>query len=372
MSLSPPRNASRTGRKAARTGRNAARIARAAARTAIVAGVLVTALVGLLAAPTAWAQAPAPASATATASETAPPAPTGPIHVQVALWVLDVRDFNLEEGSYAFDGTLELRWTDPRLGTKERAYFEVMNAMDIRADAYGYELEDGWHTMTWRLHGRLRANFDLRAYPFDVHELPISIEHPLLQAGDLVLHAESEWHTPAGLDLRKHRLGPDFSTGDWQLRDVRTSARDVDYGLDEHFSRYTLSLFVARDPLRFFLSDLAPIVVMVLLGLAASLIPADKIDAKLLLTVLALLVAVELQMVAAERLPPVGYLTIVDWTYAFAYLSLAISILQAIFEHRLYAAGNVEGVRRIRIRGTVASTVAFIVPVVWLIASRAG
>ncbi len=305
----------------------------------------------------------------------APPAeatPTGPIHVQVAVWVLDVRDFNFEEGSYAFDGSLELRWTDPRLGLKERTYFEVMNAMDIRADAYGYEFEDGWHTMTWRLHGKLRANFDLRAYPFDVHELPITIEHPLLQAGDLMMHPELDWHPPKGLDLRKHRLGPDFSTGDWELRGLHASERSVDYGLDERYSRYTLTLQVARDPLRFFLSDLAPIVVMVLLGLAASLIPADKIDAKLLLTVLALLVAVELQMVAAERLPPVGYLTIVDWTYAFAYLSLAISILQAIFEHRYAAGGDREGAQRIRVRGATASALAFILPVVWLIVSRAG
>ena len=292
--------------------------------------------------------------------------------MQVAVWVLDVRDFNLEEGSYAFDGTLELRWTDPRLGLKERTYFEVMNAMDIHADAYGYALQDGWHTMTWRLHGKLRANFDLRAYPFDVHELPIFIEHPLMQSGDLALHPEGDWHPPKGFDLRKHRLGPDFSTRDWALRGLKASASEVDYGLDERYSRYTLTLQVARDPLRFFLSDLAPIVVMVLLGLAASLIPADKIDAKLLLTVLALLVAVELQMVAAERLPPVGYLTIVDWTYAFAYLSLAVSILQAIFEYRLASSGDRDGAQKVRIRGATASALAFIAPVTWLILSRIG
>ncbi len=294
----------------------------------------------------------------------------GPIEVQVVFWVYDVRDINLEEGSFVLDGTLELRWQDDRLDPNSEPLFEVMNAMELRADAYGHKLRAGWHVMTWRLHGKLRANFDLRAYPFDVHDLPVTIEHPLLEAGDFVLRSELEWHPPAGLDVRKHRLGPDFTTRDWALRDLATKTTVVDYGLGERYSRYTLSLRVARDPLRFFLSDLAPIIMMVLLGLAASLIPPDKIDGKLLLTVLALLVAVELQVVASERLPPVGYLTIVDWTYAFAYLSIAIAVLQAIFEYRRYAAGDVAGARKIRVRGVVASVAVFALPLVWLIAAR--
>ncbi|MCB9737888.1 MAG: hypothetical protein H6747_01395 [Deltaproteobacteria bacterium] len=290
-------------------------------------------------------------------------APAGPIPVQVVFWLLDARDFDLEQGSYAVDATLELRWKDPRLKPDERTLFEVMNAMELRADPYGYEAEDGWHTMTWRLHGRLRADFDLRRYPFDEHELPVHIEHPLLQVEDFDLRPETDWEPPAGLQLARDRLGPDFHTNDWTLRGVSTRRSVASYGLGERYARYTFAVRVARDPLRFFLGDLAPIMLMVLLGLGASLIPADKIDAKLLLTVLALLVAVELQVAAAERLPPVGYLTLVDWTYAFAYLALGISIVQAIFEHRAHSAGDPAKASTYRRRGAAASALLFFVPV---------
>ncbi|MEY3013468.1 MAG: hypothetical protein RIT45_2203 [Pseudomonadota bacterium] len=306
----------------------------------------------------------------AAAAQTAP-APAGPIPVQVLFWLLDARDFDLEEGSFAVDATLELRWQDPRLRPDARAPFEVMNAMELRVEAYDPEFEDGWHTRSWRLHGRLRADFDLRRYPFDVHELPIVIEHPLLEVDAFELRPEADWHPPAGLDLRRHRLGPDFRAGDWSLLDVSTRQGVADYGLGERYSRYTFAVRVARDPLRFFLVDLLPIALMVLLALAASLIPADKIDAKLLLTVLALLVGVELQVAAGERLPAVGYLTLVDWTYGLAYIAIGVSILQAIFEHRAHAAGDAERSARVRKRGVTAAAAVFFVPVVALIISRA-
>ncbi len=146
----------------------------------------------------------------------------------------------------------------------------------------------------------------------------------------------------------------------------------ADYGLGERYSRYTFAVRVARDPLRFFLVDLLPITLMVLLASAASLIPADKIDAKLLLTVLALLVGVELQVAAAERLPAVGYMTLVDWTYGLAYLSIGISILQAIFEHRASAAARPERAAAVRKRGALLAAAVFFVPLVALIVTRIG
>ncbi len=336
---------------------------------ALVAGWIAVAALAdpALAAPGLLPAAPVAAAVDAPAAATA----TGPIEVQVIVWLHDVRDIHLEQGSFAIDATLELRWQDPRMRADSGTHFEIMNAMEMRADSYGHETKAGWDLVTFRLHGRLRADFDLRRYPFDVHRLPMAVEHPLLQVEQLLMRSEVEWRGPPGLNLRRDRLGPDFTMGDWTLVDVSSGSRVTDYGLGERYSRTEFAITVARDPLRFFLADLAPIALMVLLGLAAALIPSDKIDAKLLLTVLALLVAVELQTVAAERLPPVGYMTIVDWMYGFAYAALALSVLQSIVEYRSYARGDAAGARRIGKWMAASSALIFFVPVAVLLIERA-
>ncbi len=330
-----------------------------------IAGVALSAPVvaapGLLpAAPLAAVDAPAAVTAA-----------TGPIEVQVVVWLHDVRDIHMEQGSFAIDATLELRWRDRRLHAESGTHFEIMNAMEVRSDAYGYEAKDGWDTVTFRIHGRLRANFDLRRYPFDVHKLPMDVEHPQLPVEQLLMRSETEWRGPPGLNLRRDRLGPDFTLGDWSLVDIASRSLVTDYGLGERYSRTEFSITVARDPLRFFLADLAPIALMVLLGLAAALIPSDKIDAKLLLTVLALLVAVELQTVAAERLPPVGYMTIVDWMYGFAYAALALSVLQSIIEYRSYSRGDAARAQRIGRWMAASSALIFFLPVAAMLIGRA-
>jgi hypothetical protein len=343
----------------------------------LVSAALAAALLSLAAAPARATPAEAPAAATIAMAPAdpggGPGAATGqgPIEVQVLAWLLDVRDLDFVRGDYAVDATLELRWRDARLAVDAPVPFEIMNANEVHLDSYGYEAEGDWHTRTWRVHGRMRANLDLRHYPFDIQALPLVLEHPLWQSDAFVLHPETTFHPPAGLQLARDRLGPDFTPGDWQLRGLDAVEGVASYGLGETYSRYTMVLRLGRDPLRFFLVDLLPIALMVLLGLAASLIPPDKIDAKLLLTVLALLVAVELQVAATERLPPLGYLTLVDWVYGAAYVSIGVAVLQAIGEYRHAAAGRLDRAGRLRRVGATLSLLVFALPVGWRLAVAA-
>lgn len=317
---------------------------------------------------TAAKPVPAPLHPGAAASYTRAGPLDRPIDVQVTVWMLAVSDVDVARGLFDADLTLELRWQDARLDTTLRP-FEVMNATEVQADPYGYSTHGEWHAMNWRVHAKVRAAFDLHRYPFDQQRLTVELEHPLLTYDELVYHCETRFGSPE-VDLRKDRLGPGFELPDWKLVGVQSEEARTTYGPGEHFSRYRFVLTVERALLPFFVRELAPILLMVLIALAGSLVPAEKIDAKLLLTVLALLVAVELQAGQAERAATVGYATLSDYSYLFAYLSISVAVLQSIVEYRLHARERDDLAVRARNWGAVATVLAFAVPMLWVTIAR--
>jgi TRAP transporter TAXI family solute receptor len=293
----------------------------------------------------------------------------GPIQVRVTLWVYEVGDIDMQQGTFRFDGALELRWMDARLTPTDVRPFEIMNAVEADVDAYGYDPKGAWHAMSWRIHAKLRADYDLRNYPFDRQLLSFQLEHPLLAKNRIQYQCETRFH-PEGVDLRRDRLMEDFALRDWKLETVSSVERDVRYGPEETYSRYEFRIQMSRALLPFVVSELAPLLLMVLLGLAAGLIPGDKIDGKLLLTVLALLMAIELQVAHNERAPHIGYLTLTEWMYLVAYVSIAGSIVQSVFEYRLHAAQRDQDAARLRRWGFVLGALVFVVPLTVLLLVR--
>lgn len=289
-----------------------------------------------------------------------------PIDVRVTTWLLDISEIDLETSTFQLDATVELRWQDPSFAVGDVPPFEIMNAMDVRMDPYPTAPVGPWLVKNWRIHAKMRANYDLHRYPFDVQKLELRIEHPLMQLDQLKYHCETRYFPEAGVTLEK-RLGPDFHLPDWELRKVSSAETVVSYGPKEHFSRYTVAVEVQRELLRALIAEFAPLMLMVLLSLAASLIPPDKLDGKLLLTVLSILVAVELQVAFQENVPQLGYLTAIDWAYLCAYVSISTGVLQTILEYRQHAGGHDDWAALTRWRGTLISAGVFFVPVLGLL-----
>jgi branched-chain amino acid transport system substrate-binding protein len=225
--------------------------------------------------------------------------------------------------------------------------------------------------LNWRLSGKARAHFDLHRYPFDHQVLSLALEHPRMEYRQLVFHCETRWHPDGKPDLRRHRLGPDFALRDWELQDVRSRDTKVTYGPGEFYSRYTFEVEMRRELLRFFVAELLPILLMVLLSLAASFIPADKLDGKLLLTVLSLLVAVELQVAVREKMPDLGYMTVIDWAFLLAFIAIALGVVQTIVEYRLHAQGRDQAAATAKRAGSALAAVVFFVPVAMLLVVHA-
>ena len=300
----------------------------------------------------------------------ATPPPDQPVALQVRLWAYHIGQVDLHEGTCAFDGALELSWppgTGPR--DNDPRPFEIMNAVDARIEDYGGIVVSGRLAQVYRVHATLRVDVDLERYPFDTQALTLQLEHPLWTIDQFRLVPESQF-TPA-LDLRRERVGDDVRLRDWHIEAVHDSATETVYAADQHFSRYTFTVEVRRSLLPFLVGELAPIVLMVLIGLGATFLPAKALDAKLLLTVLALLVAVELQAGGADHVPHAGYLLLSDWLYVLAYLSIGLSVVHSIAEHRFFLVDRFAAAKRVRWGGFALAASVFFLPVVVMMLARA-
>jgi hypothetical protein len=292
-----------------------------------------------------------------------------PVEVIVRTWVYDLGAIDLHAGTFRIDCTVELNWLDTRLQPDDVRPFEVMNAVEVSIEEpYGYQPRGRYHALTYRLHGTLRGDFDLRRYPFDRQSLRLDIEHPMRASHRLVFKPEVQ--VARDIDLVRDRMTEDFHVHDWTFVGATATTRDVRYGPDERYHRHTLAVQLKRDLLPFVFRDLAPVVLMVLLALAAGLIPSGKLDGKLLLTVLALLVAVELQVARAETAPDLGYLTLGEWMCLLAYASIAGGVLQTIVEYRLHAHGRDDTASRVHKGGMVLAALVFVLPSDGLVIAR--
>lgn len=293
----------------------------------------------------------------------------GPIEVQVTTWLYDISEIDTARNSFSADFALELRWQDARLDADKGRLFEIMNAEDVKLTNNGAVADGRWHGINVRVQAKMRAAFDWMHFPFDEQKLQIILEHPIKVADELVFRCETRW-ARQHIDLKKDRLGPDLQFDAWHLQSVKSQETAVPYGNQETFSRYTFTVTVKRALLPFLVQVLGPLVLLLLLAWSASLIPAEKIDAKLLLTVLALVVAVEHQAAATERAPSVDYPTFTEYLYLFAYASIALSVAQAIFEYRLHAKGDDAASRSLRNRGLLLSMASFWVPCTLILLRR--
>lgn len=293
----------------------------------------------------------------------------GPIEMQVTIWLLDVGAIDVAHNTFDADFALELRWQDARLDVESVLPFEIMNEVELKVTPFGYESHGMWHSLNWRVQGKLRSHFDLMRFPFDRQRLAVEIEHPLRTTDELVYRCETRFGSPH-VNLRKDRLGPDLQFGAWRFASVATEEVTMTYGQDEAFSRYRFVVTVQRALLPYFVEVIGPLLLLLVLAWSASLIPHEKIDAKLLLTVLALVVVVELQVAGAERAPNVDYPTFNEYLYLFTYLSIAVTVGQAILEYRLHSAGNDSAADKVGWRGIVASVAVFALPMTVILVSR--
>ncbi len=277
------------------------------------------------AAPSTAAAKPAPAAAEpkpATeekkeAGEGAAEEKAGPVHVKVGIYVLNIGKYDLATGTYSIDFYLSLK-SDGDMGDQRFEFMNGRGSLDKLTDKPDEKL--------WRVNGNLMTNVDLRAFPWDSHQLPIVLEHVTRTTKEVVYEVDDKG---SGIDSEVRLVG-------WELRKnpapYTAFVREHFYPVyDETYSQYVFQLGIGRVILASSLKTFLPVAVFLIVTLVSLLIGVEKADARITMNTAILIAAVMFHLSIQASLPPVGYLTLADKvmiaTYAVIGTNLGVAVL---------------------------------------------
>jgi hypothetical protein len=259
-----------------------------------------------------------------------PAASTGKAEVKLGMYINDIQQIDLHDYSFVADVYVWFRDTDAQIvpGTT----FEWMNMFapddHVQTDIYAEPVNqpDGTQYQVFRHQGPFAAKFSVKNYPFDAHNLTIEIEDREWNASRLVYSVDQVTMNPA-IEL------PGFVIGTPKIevlnRPYPTNFGDTTMSEPETYSRAIVSIPISRPVVSGVTKSLLPVFIVVLVAAAALLLKPEHIEARVGLSITALLTLVALQFSAQGALPDVGYLLMLDQIYlaSYGFVLLVVALL---------------------------------------------
>ncbi len=289
-------------------------------------------LAGLSAPATAQRDA---AAATPAVEQAAPPPetpvlPAGKAEAKIGLYINDIQSIDLQSYSYVADVYVWFRDNDPAIVPGQSFEWMNMFAPDDHVQTAIYPepqpQPDGSDYQVFRHQGPFAAKFSIGTYPFDKHELTIEIEDQEWDANRLVYSVDS-------VAINPEIVLPGFIIGQPRLdvinRPYPTAFGDLATPTPAPYSRAVVTIPISRPVVSGIIKSLLPVFIVVLVAAAALLLNPSHVEARVGLSITALLTLVALQFSAMAGLPEVGYLLMLDQIYlaSYAFVLLVVALL---------------------------------------------
>ena len=291
---------------------------------------------------------PGPVPGPVASRPAAAPESAGPVEtVTVGLYLQNIPEIDIKTNSFSAELYLWFRWTgsiDPTLT------FQIANAVSVtdltQTPIYTDDnnvarpevMPDGTKLQTFHIYGRFGHPFPLERYPFDNHDITLSIEDTKHREFQLV-HA---------IDVAGSVMRPDLTVPGWTLSPLHAELGHTRYAStfgdnrsrveNELYSRVDFTAHIDRPVVGIVSKTMIPIALILLITFGAFFCQPEDIDARLCLTITALISAVALQITAASELPPTGSLLLLDKIYILSYATILAVTFFCILANRLHHA----------------------------------
>lgn len=247
----------------------------------------------------------ATAEPTAEAEE---PAETGSEVIGVGIYVISIDELNLAESYYVM--TFYLSFTCQTESCNPEG-FEFTNGtiqyMDLLYTEPYY---------SYKAQVLFRENFDVRRFPFDIHMLTVSIEDSRRTTDGLTYVVDDQLTD----------IDPNVVISGWDLNPARLAEVDEHLypNFAETYSRYTLSIEIARPWLSTIFKALLPILFILMVAYSLLYLGIERASDTLEIISGALIGAILHHLYLSSLIPPTGYMTLMDAFMSVSYLALVI------------------------------------------------
>lgn len=235
----------------------------------------------------------------------------------IGTYLLNVGKIDLQTGTYDLDFYLWIRSNDVNF-LESKPKFEFMNG---KATIEPITVEENYYEA--RVKGVFQKNMDFRNYPFEKILLTVEIEG--------VEDYDSFEFVP---DLEESGVDSLVNIPGWNLKSTNSDISVHEYSDGKEFSRYVFSLEIERFPLSSFLKTIFPIIIITTIAMLAFWMSPTNFTARIGLGASTLLAAVAAHLNAANQLPPIGYLTLMDKIMIIAYALFLNNLLSMVIQMR--------------------------------------
>lgn len=171
--------------------------------------------------------------------------------------------------------------------------------------------------------GTFLKNMDFRNYPFDSQSVTVEVEG-FEPVDKLVFEPDV---AASGYDYLVNVPG-------WNLGETRSDVTVHDYP-DFSYSRYVFSFDLERAFLSSFLKTIFPVIIITTIAMLAFWMSPTNFPPRIGLAASTLLAAVAAHLNAANQLPPIGYLTLMDKVMIVAYALFLNNLVSMVLQMRL-------------------------------------
>lgn len=236
---------------------------------------------------------------------------------EIGTYLLNVGKIDLQTGTYDLDFYLWIR-SDEANFLEAKPKFEFMNG---KATMEQVALEENYYEV--RVKGVFQKNMDFRSYPFEKILLTVEIEG--------VEDNSSFEFIP---DIKESGVDNLVNIPGWNLKSTNSDISIHEYSDGTEFSRYVFSLEIERFPLSSFLKSIFPVIIITTIAMLAFWMSPTNFTARIGLGASTLLAAVAAHLNAANQLPPIGYLTLMDKIMIIAYALFLNNLLSMVIQMR--------------------------------------
>jgi len=317
-------------------------------RTSRIAGVLTVVLMSVLG---IAAQPAGPQSR---------PGEHNPTRVEVDLFLVDLSAIDSAAQTFTADVYLVAQWSDPRLAADVEESrlmpldslwsprFEIFNRRDVTVTASDVVevAPDGTVVFRQRFIGDFTNVLHLGDFPFDSHQLRFLLVTPGISPDELDLVPRTV--------AEKGSRAPNLSIPDWEIGVLTTgpSSFEVIPGVRE-VAGFELTLEVERRIGFYVGKAFASVTLIVMMSWVVFWMPRSAIAPRVSVSVTAMLTLIAYRFLLGGVLPPVSYLTRMDWfllgSTALVFLSLigVVVIMRLTNNEREAAASRAERLSRL-------------------------
>jgi hypothetical protein len=243
-----------------------------------------------------------------------------PERLTAGVYLLNIGKIDLQTGSYDLDFYFWLSTSNPAIDfTKQKPSFDFMNSMNAKVEPS--RIEPNYYEV--RVKGTFLKNMDFRNYPFDTQQVTVEVEG--FDTTDKLVFVPDT--AASGYDSLVNVPG-------WNLGETKSSVVVHRYP-DQSFSRYIFSFDIQRAPLSSFLKSIFPVVIITTIAMLAFWMSPTNFAPRIGLAASTLLAAVAAHLNAANQLPPIGYLTLMDKVMIVAYALFLNNLVSMVLQMRL-------------------------------------